>query len=379
VKITELRTIVVGNPWKNWVFVEVHTDEGITGLGEATGGLSSRPHEAGVRELEVVVVGQDPMNARGLWLHMEKALYFASSPAMAAVEIACWDIIGKVVSAPVWQLLGGATQPRIRAYANGWYSGERSPTAIAELASQVVAQGYTALKLDPFGTAYKFITKPELRAAMAIVEAIREAVGADVDIMIEAHDRFTVQTAIEVGRTIAAIDPFWLEAPVISTDPVATNAVARAVPVRVAAGERFSRPTEFAELLHDRVVDIAQPELLNCGGIQGLLAAAAVASSYDAFVAPHNAQSPFTTVVNTHVGATLPNLLVQESFDDFLEPWSHDLMTGACRVKDGYIELPEGPGFGVSFREEEMVKHPYSDRNFLRLFSGGWERRGGDR
>lgn len=378
-KITALRTYLVGNPWKNWVFVEVQTDEDVVGLGEATGGLSSRPHDAAVHELQTVVVGQDPLNPRSLWTHMEKALYFATTPAMAAVEMACWDIVGKVLNAPVYQLLGGATRPRIRAYANGWYSGERSPTGIAEQAKQVVEGGYTALKFDPFGTAYKFVSKGELREALGLAEAVRTAVGPDIDIMIEAHDRFTVQTAIQVGRAVATIEPFWLEAPVISTDPAATVEVARAIPVRVAAGERLHHPNEFGELLHPRVIDVAQPELLNCGGIQGLLSAAAVASAYDAWVAPHNAQSPFTTVVNAHVGAALPNLLIQETFDDFLVPWSHDILDGECQIKDGYLELPSGPGFGVTFHGDEMVKHPYSDRNFLRLFAPGWEQRRGDR
>jgi len=378
-KIVDLRTFVVGNPWKNWVFLELVTDDGIVGVGEATGGLSSRPHEAALHELKPIIVGQNPMNIRGVWEHMEKALYFASTPAMAAVEMACWDITGKALNAPVWQLLGGMTRARIRAYANGWYSSERTPDAIAQRARSVVEMGYTALKFDPFGTAYRYITNKELGEAVALVEAVREAVGDGVDIMIEAHDRFSVASAIEIAKAIAPVKPFWLEAPVISTDPVATVEVARSVPVRVVAGERFSRLTEFAELLSSRVVDIAQPELLGCGGVHGLVDAASVASAYGAAVAPHNAQSPFTTVVNAHVGVALPNLLVQETFDDFLEPWSRDILTGACRIENGFIEAPDGPGFGVEFNTKEMDKHPYSERNFLRLFSEGWERRTGDR
>lgn len=375
--ITDLRTVVVGNPWKNWVFVVVETDEGINGLGEATGGLSSKPHEAQVHELKPVVVGRDPRDVRKLWQEMLKAVYLKSYPAMAGIEMACWDILGKVLEVPVWRLLGGKTRPRVRAYANGWYTGPHDPRGFAEAAKAVVGQGYTALKFDPFGSAYGHLTRSELRDAIDLVGAVRSEVGEAVDVIIEAHDRFTVQAAIDVGTALAGYEPLWLEAPVMSTDIQALIHVARAIPVRMAAGERFSEGREFAELLHARATDVVQPELLGCGGVQGLLGVASIASAYGGWVAPHNAQSPFTTVVNTHVATAVENHLIQETFDDFLVPWSRDIMEGAVTMKDGYIEIPEGAGFGVRFDEGEMARHPYSERNFMRLFSPGWERRTG--
>ena len=377
-KIVDIETFVVGNPWKNWVFLQLLTDEGVVGLGEATGGLSTLPHEAQLRELRSVIVGHDPTNVRALTSHVEKSLYFSTGPAVAAIEMACWDILGKVLNAPVWQLLGGVSSPRLRAYANGWYSGERTPESIAARALEVTAQGYSALKFDPGGTAYRTLSRSELRDALRLVEAVREAVGDDVDILIEAHDRFTVPTAIEVGRALASFNPFWLEAPVDSTDVAALVAVSQQIPVRTVAGERFSHARDFADLMHARSIDVLQPELLKCGGIQGLLSASAIASAHGGFIAPHNAQSPFTTVVNAHVGVALPNVLIQETFDEYLVPWSSDIMTGTCEVKDGFIDLPSGPGFGVTFNTDEMVKHPYSEQNFLRLFSAGWESRKGD-
>jgi galactonate dehydratase len=266
-------------------------------------------------------------------------------------------------------------RPRIRAYANGWYRGPREPGFFAERAAEVAAMGYTALKFDPFGDAYRFIDRDELRRSLAIVGAVREAVGDGVDLMIEAHDRFSVSTAIEVGRALAEFDPFWFETPVLSTEVEAMAAVARAVPVRVVGGERFVRAADFARLLETRVVDVVQPEILECGGVSGLVKVAAVAAAYEAAVAPHNAQSPLTTVVNAHVGATLPNLLILECFDDFLVPWSREIMRGTARIVDGFVELPDGPGFGVALDAAEMARHPYGDRNFLRLFERGWERR----
>jgi galactonate dehydratase len=377
--ITDLNVMVVGNPWKNWIFLELQTDAGITGHGEATGGLTSSPIAEQLREIRDLVVGQDPMNPRAVWEHLRKSLYFESGPALAGIEIACWDVIGRTLGTPVWQLLGGALEPRLRAYANGWYSGPRDRRGFAEAAQAVVARGYTALKFDPFGDAYRSIDPAGLREALALVEAVREAVGDDIDIMIEAHDRFTVGTAIHIGKELQAFSPFWYEAPVPSTDVAGLVEVARSQPVRVAAGERFTEAFSFAELLHPRAIDIVQPEILNCGGVQGLVNVASVASAYGAWIAPHNAQSPFTTVINAHIGAAMPSFLIQETFDDFAQPWGREIMSGGPTVRDGYVELPAGPGFGVEFDTGEMAKYPYSRQNFLRLFRPGWETRRGDR
>lgn len=376
-KIVDVRTTVVGNPWKNWIFVQLLTDEGITGIGEATGGLSTKPNEAAVHELRPLFIGQDPRNVAALWERLYKGLYLHHNSAMAGIEMACWDILGKSLNVPVWRLLGGQTRSRIRAYANGWYQGPRDPRFFAERAREVVAMGYTALKFDPFGDAYRFISREELRLSLAIIGAVRTAVGDRVDLLIEAHDRFSVSTAIEIGHALAEFNPFWFETPVLSTEIEALAEVARAIPVRVVAGERSTGKGEFARLLNTRVIDVVQPEVLQCGGVLGLTKIAALAEAYEAFIAPHNAQSPFTTVVNSHVGIVAPNFLIQECFDDFLVPWSRDIMSGSVRIVDGYIELPEGPGFGVALNEKEMAKYPYAERNFLRLFQPGWERRTG--
>lgn len=375
-KIVDVKTTVVGNPWKNWIFVQLVTDEGIIGVGEATGGLQTRPNEAAVHELKPLYLGQDPRDVHALWDRMHKGLFLGQNAAMAGIEMACWDILGKALNVPVWRLLGGKVRSRIRAYANGWYQGPRDPAFIAERAAAVVAQGYTALKIDPFGQAYRFLDRQELRRSLQIIAAIRATVGDAVDILIEGHDRFSVATAIEVGQALAEFQPFWFETPVTSTDIEAMAAVARAIPVRVVGGERFERLGDFARLLATGVIDVIQPEILRCGGVSGLVKVAALAEAKEAFVAPHNAQSPLTTVVNCHVGATLPNLLIQECFDDFLVPWSREIMTGPVRIVDGYLEVPDGPGFGVSLNEAELAKYPYADRNFLRLFEAGWEWRG---
>ena len=374
-RITELKTIVVGNPWKNWVFVKMFTDEGLTGLGEATGGLSTRPGEAEVHELARFVIGEDPRHPERVWQQMYKGVFLNTSVAMSAIEIACWDILGKSLGAPLWQLLGGLQRPRLRVYANGLYQGPRDPAFFAEAAARVVSMGYTALKFDPFGTAYRFLDAAEERRALAIVRAVRAAVGESVDLLIEGHDRFGVSTAIRIGRQLAEFRPMWFETPVMSTDIAATVEVARAIDVPVATGERFRRLGQFSELLAHRVVDIVQPETLAIGGISGARKAAAIAEGAEAFVALHQAQSPLNSAVNAHIHASLPNFLIQECFDDFLAPWAFELFDGVPRVVDGYLEPPSRPGIGVELDEAACAAHPYGEDNFLRLFETGWETR----
>jgi galactonate dehydratase len=373
-KITEVKTFVVGNPWKNWVFLKVFTDEGITGLGEATGGLSTKPQVGDVEELARFVVGEDPLNPGRLWDRMLKGRFLRTSVGMTGIEIACWDILGKKLNAPLWQLLGGKQRDRLRVYANGWYQGPRDPAFFAQKAAAMVERGYTAFKFDPFGGAYLQIPRPSEKIAVSIVKAVREAVGPEVDILIEGHDRFNVPYAIRMGRLLEEFEPMLFETPVMSNDIKATLEVARAVNVPIALGERFDGVKQFGELLTSRLIGIIQPEVLKMG-IGNLRTVCGMGDAYDALVACHHAQSPLCTSVNAHVHASIPNFLIHENFDDSLEPWTWDLLSGVPRVKDGYIEVPDTPGLGVELNEKEVAKHPYGEHNFLRLFEEGWETR----
>ncbi len=375
-KITEVQTFVIGNPWKNWVLVKVHTDEGLTGLGEATGGLITKPNEAAVHEVSRFVVGEDPLQPERLWQRMYKGLFLRADAAVNAIEIACWDILGKSLGQPLWRLLGGAHRPRLRVYANGWYAGPRDPGFFAEAAAKVKGMGYTALKFDPFGTAHRFLDAAEERLSLAIVRAVREAVGEEVDLCIEGHDRFTVAAAVRLAERLAEYRPMWFETPVMSTDIRATIEVARHSPVPVATGERFERLSQFLDLLSPRVISIVQPETLRIGGVSGARKAAALAEAAEASVALHQAQSPLNTAVNAHIHASLPNFLIQECFDDFLAPWAREVMRGVPRVEGGHLEPSSAPGIGVELDEAEIARHPYGQNNFLRLFEEGWERRG---
>jgi len=375
VKITDVRPVVVGNPWKNWIFVVVETDEGITGLGEATGGLRTAPNVASITESRHLVLGRDPRNVHEIWNHLYFSGFLSISPAMSGIEMACWDILGKSLGVPVHRLLGGQVRDRVRVYANGWYSGPRTPEGFGDRAREVVAKGYTALKFDPFGTAYTRLTRDETSECRELVRAVREAAGDSVDILIEAHDRFGVAAAIEIGNWLAEFEPTWFETPVQSNDTDALVAVARQVPIRVIAGERMHELHEFARFLSMNVTDIINPEVLGVGGIWKCLQVAAMAQAHRVDIAPHNAESPYKTMVNLHICAVTPNLFIEECFDDFLEPWTEDVLKGFVRVEDGHLAIPQAPGIGVELDEAEARKHPYSEKHFLRMFEPGWERR----
>ena len=378
-KIARIETRVVGNPWKNWVLVKITTDDGIVGWGDATTPMTYRPVVGAIEEMRPLVIGRDPRRIEALWESLFTTLYLPDDgtllSAMAGIETACWDILGKSLDTSLTQLLGGAVRERVRAYANGWYSGPREAAAFAAKASEVVALGYAALKFDPFGSAWRVLDRGERRTSLDIVRAVRDAVGDDIDLMIEMHDRLTVPEAIAVCGDLEAFSPLWVEAPVWSIDTGALAAVAGATRLRIVAGERFTNLAGFADLLATGRVDVVQPEYVELGGIHRLRQVAALAEARQAMIAPHNARCPISTAVNVQVDAATRNVFIQETFDDFHVEWAKDLFTGIPRIIDGYLVAPDGAGIGVSVNEEFIDRHPPGERNYMNLFRSGWERR----
>ena len=180
----------LGNPWKNWVFVVVETSSGITGLGEATGGLQTMPNKEAVEEIKHLAIGKNPLEISNVVDEMYKASFLKITPAISAIEVACWDILGQHLNVPIYQLLGGKVREKVRVYANGWYSGERTPENFGEKAKALSGRGYTALKFDPFGSEYMRLNKDSETFIKKIIRSVRDAVGPNVELMIEGHKRF---------------------------------------------------------------------------------------------------------------------------------------------------------------------------------------------
>ena len=382
-RITSVETFTVGNPWKNWLFTRVHTDEGLYGVGEGTLNYFAKTVEAGVHELKPLIIGANPFQVEIISQKLLRDPYSEGAQvhnsAVASIEFALWDIIGKAVNQPVYNLWGGRCHDKLRAYANGWYRGPRKPEMFAEKAKIVAGRGYTALKFDPFGNAWRMVSRKEFDLAIDIIAAVRDAVGDHVDLLIEGHSRFNVATAVQFSEAIARFRPAWFEEPVPHTNVGAMVEVAKRSPVPIATGESLSNKQQFAELLSHNVVSILQPEPLSLGG---LFAARKIADMVDAHygvIAPHSAQGPICSAGCVQLNASIPNFFIHEIFDEFNEPWEKEIVTNAVHVVDGYIEISDRPGLGIDLNIEEIQKHPYQQGNHLPLFQQGWEQRKGER
>jgi galactonate dehydratase len=378
-KITAIETYIAGNPWKNWLFARVLTDEGIHGVGEGTLNGFGKTVEAAIHELKPHVLGMDPFQTEIISQRLIRDVYSEGAQihncAAAAIEIACWDIIGKACKQPIYNLWGGRCHEKLRAYANGWYRGPRTPESFAEKAKQVAARGYTAMKFDPFGSAWRTLSRYDFDLSVDIIRAVRDAVGPAVDLLIEVHCRFNVATAIEFSEAIHQFRPAWYEEPVPHTHIGAMVEVARRSPVPVATGESLSNKQQFAELMKHDVVSIFQPEPLNLGGLFTARIVAGMADAHFGVIAPHSAQGPICSAACAQLNASIPNFFIHEIFDEFNEPWEKNIVTNPVEVVNGYIELSERPGLGTDLNIEEILRHPYQQENYLPLFKPGWEKR----
>lgn len=381
-KITGVETFIAGNPWKNWLFAKVSTDEGIYGIGEGTLNYFGRTVEAAIHELKPLVIGMDPFQTEIISQRLIRDVYSDGAQihqcAVAAIEIACWDIAGKALRQPIYNLWGGRCREKLRAYANGWYRGPRTPASFAEKAKTVAGRGYTAMKFDPFGSNWRTLPRYEFDLSLDIIRAVRDAVGPMVDLLIEGHCRFNVATAVEFAEAMHEFRPAWFEEPVPHTSTPAMVEVARRSPVPIATGESLSTKQQFAELLKYNVVNILQPEPLNLGGLFAARLIAGMVDAHYGVIAPHSAQGPVCSAACVQLNASIPNFFLHEIFDEFNEPWENEIVTNPVQVVNGHIEIPDRPGLGVDLNIEEILKHPYRRENYIPLFKPDWERREGD-
>ena len=384
-RITAIETYTVGAGWKNWLFVRVLTDQGIHGLGEGTLNGFIRTTEAAVRELEKFAVGEDPRRVTALAKRMLDSVSLDGGhihrTAIAAIEFACWDILGKSLGVPVHQLLGGRVRDSVLGYANGWYRAERTPETFLEAARGVLAKGFRAFKLDPFGNAQGFIREEELDLSYDILRTLREELGRDILILVDVHARFTEAEAIRAARRMAPLNLYWWEEPTTRDRQEAVHSVAAASPIPVATGEMYDTVGQFFTLAERGGVNIFQPEPMSLGGIGNTLAVANLALAHGSYIAPHQSGGPVATAVCLQLAACVPNFLIQEHFDAFNEPWTRDLVTWHPEIDpaNGHLSLPEAPGLGLELNTDVAIAHPYDPDAFLNIFEEGWEKRLGSR
>jgi galactonate dehydratase len=380
VKITKVETYTVGAGWKNWLFVKVFTDREVYGIGEATVNGFIATTEAAVHELEHLFVGKDPCQVNAV-AHAIITTFadvgHIHRMVMGAIEVACWDILGKTLGVPIWQLLGGKHRESILAYANGWYRTERTPADFVQMAKAVVAKGFKALKVDPFGTAKYFLSNSDLNLSYEILRALRQEFGPDLKIMIDVHCRFAPRESLRIASRLAELDIFWWEEPTTNELIELTNEIALCCPIPVATGEQFDKVGDFEILARGKHVSIYQPEPMSLGGITQTIAVANIAQANGAWIAPHQSGGPVATAVCLQLAAIIPNFIIQEHFDSFNEPWTRNLVTWVPEVdvRNGHLPIPSAPGLGVDLNMDVIREHPYDPNAFFDTSKPGWEKR----
>jgi galactonate dehydratase len=375
-KITRLETILTNAGLRNYLFLRLSTDTGLTGLGEASLEWQEMAVESIVHEwVEERVLGADPFDLEALVGNLIRDQYQGGPTVLTAisgVEVACWDLIGKACGQPVYRLLGGRARERLPAYANGWYGGARTPQDYANAARAVAQSGYMAMKFDPFGVAWKEMAAARIDDSVRIVAAVREAVGDDVELMIEVHGRLSAGCAVEVGRRLASYRPAWFEEPVAPLALELQKSVSQQLPFPVAAGERLYTLEEFERLIALRACQIVQPDLAHCGGLSVGKKIAALAQGQDLLLAPHCSVGPVALCAAIHFGWATPNVRILENFGDYDVPWRRELVGGWHPSPAGAYALPERPGLGIELDDAACTRHPYRRHSFPSLWNDRW-------
>ncbi len=371
-KVTDVRCFIVDCFRTNWVFVKVETDEGIYGLGEGTLEYKEKAFLGAVEHIREYLVGKDPRTIEKHYHDIYRDAYWRGGPvlmsALSAVEVALWDILGKSLNVPVYQLLGGKCNDKVRIYVNGWFAGAKTPEEFGEKAKSAVARGVTAMKWDPFGKNYMNISNKDLDTALKCVAAVREAVGGEVDLLIEGHGRFNVPTGIKIAKELEQFKPMFFEEPVPPDNLEALKAVRDKSPVAISAGERLYSRRDYRSLFEMRAADYIQPDISHAGGIMELRKIASVAETYYIPFAPHNPSGPIANAATLQLAACCPNFEILEiMYDDV--PWRKDVTTENLHYENGYITIPDKPGIGIELNEDECLLHPYKPHT-LRHYTG---------
>lgn len=347
-KITEIKTYLVnangGGGWgdrprgRNWLFCKILTDAGIHGVGE--GGGWPEVAQRGIEEVAPLLIGEDPSAIERLWLKVYDLLHghgltgSVRGGVISALDMALWDIKGKALGAPVYELLGGKVREAIRIYAHA---------SSVEGARKLVERGYTAFKCGP---------SPKTLAAL------REVLGDAIEIGVHCHGEFSPAGALQLAEAIAPYQPAFLEEPTHPDDPDALEWLAGKTSVPLAAGERLFSKWAFRDLLQRRIVAIAQPEITRIGGITEGKKIATLAEAFLVKVAPHDGSAgPIAEMANLHVLASAPNCLYLEHLADDV-PWRKEVAIGVIAEKEGYLPLPNLPGLGIDLDEEAITAHP---------------------
>ncbi|MBS2213944.1 mandelate racemase/muconate lactonizing enzyme family protein [Carboxylicivirga mesophila] len=376
-KITDVKVWLVEGVKYNWTMLKIYTDEGHTGVGEATNWPGSQIVEAAAKELGQRIIGMNPMRIDFIWTKLYRDLnwvgpYGASMCAISGIDMALLDLKAKVLGVPVYDLLGGAFRTDIRLYANYWFTGGgHKAEDYAQQARDVMSQGFKGVKFDPFAHVnYLYgedlntdlgLSKEQQDRAYEVSEAVRRAIGPEADMMIETHAMLNYKTAVAMAERLSKLDITWYEEPAGPESASTLRAFRERIDpkVSICVGERHYTRHGIRDLLEKHVVDVIMPDITRCGGPSEMKRMATMAEAYNVQLAPHNPNGPLSTLASAHVCAAVPNFFRQEfMFNDV--PWRDQVIDHpiADMIVSGHLHLSERPGLGVDLIEEEMEKHP---------------------
>jgi len=379
-KVTGVQTYLTHAGLRNYLFLLLTTDSGLTGLGEASLEWQERTVQTLVHEwVEDRILGVDPRDVATVVPALIRDQYQGGATVLTAisgVEIALWDLVAKDAARPLYEVLGGRRRERLPAYANGWYGAARTPEEYAARAREVVARGYRAMKFDPFGTAWKEMSDAAMDRAASIVAAVRAEVGDAVDLMIEVHGRLSAACAVEMGRRLAPYRPRWYEEPVHPNALADLRRVKAQLPFPMAAGERLYVHEEFEQLLAPPpACDVGQMDIAHCGGLHAARRVADLAEAAGLTLAPHCSVGPVALAAAVHFGWATPSVVFQENFAEYDVPWRRDLVSGDLSVRGGDFELPsDQPGLGLTLNPVACEAHPYRKNTFPSLWDDRWQK-----
>ncbi len=371
-KVTAIKTFICNAFRTNFVFVKVETDSGLHGWGEATLEYKELTIQAAIHDLESYLIGKDPHNIEAFRHDCYRDAYWRGGPvlmsALAGVEMALWDIKGKALGVPCYQLLGGKVRDAVPIYVNGWFSPAKTPDEFAEKAKEVAAKKFLGCKWDPFGKAWQQISKHDLNRAMECIAKVAEVVGEDVQLLIEGHGRFDIPTAVKIGRRLEEFDIFWFEEPIPPDDKEGMKQVKDRVRVSIAAGERLYNRYEYRQFFELGCSDYIQPDISHAGGLFEMRMLGAEAEVRHIGFCPHNPSGPVANAATLQLAACVPNFVMLEMMMTDV-PYRAEICDEDLTIKAGKMVIPDRPGLGIDLNETELLKHPYI-RTELRHYRG---------
>jgi len=359
-KIASIRTFKFWVDWCNWLLVRVETDEGLFGWGEGSLHGSIESVETAIHELSAYLIGKDPLGVERHWHGMYHAWRWRGGAvlmtALAALDLALWDIEGKRLGVPVYRLLGGPYREDFRCYASHWLGGVQTPAEAEAGAREAVRRGFTAFKWSPFNR--RLLQENEgqaLRRATELMEATRAGAGPDPDIMIECAELLSPRTAVLAAQALLPYRPYWFEEPIPFENARAMAQLQRDLPVPIATGERLLSRWEFRELLEEQGCRIVQPDLMHAAGITECRRIAALADTHYVSVAPQNSESPIETLAAIHLAASIPNFLILEQMENEQDARNR-ICTDPPLIDRGHFTLPTKPGLGTDIHLDAVAE-----------------------